>query len=184
MSKPKAGEPLCETCGRPRPVIMNATANVCPTCWQPFEERRAPNPNCPLCQGLGSWVEGQPCDCTKVASALAAPQPSDKDTAHAIVRMWLDLEDGTPQEQRDRLVEDISGALAQVRTEALATVSKEVGEAQAWGEHLGKHSAAKTALATDKVRETLMLAESYILGIEGDKDFVLKAICAALGKGA
>lgn len=24
-----------------------------------------PNPNCPLCQGLGSWVEGEPCGCMK-----------------------------------------------------------------------------------------------------------------------
>lgn len=25
--------------------------------------RMKPNPNCPLCQGLGSWTEGKPCPC-------------------------------------------------------------------------------------------------------------------------
>jgi hypothetical protein len=36
---------------------------------------RKPNPDCPLCQGLGSWVEGEPCGCTQPAPpSLSAEQ--------------------------------------------------------------------------------------------------------------
>ena len=31
---------------------------------------QGPNPDCPLCQGLGSWVEGEPCGCIKSGRPL------------------------------------------------------------------------------------------------------------------
>ncbi len=33
---------LCETCGRPKPVIISKNASVCPDCWQIFTEQPAP----------------------------------------------------------------------------------------------------------------------------------------------
>jgi hypothetical protein len=40
----------------------------------PAPARNKPNPNCPLCQGLGSWVEGQPCGCTEPAPPVEGKQ--------------------------------------------------------------------------------------------------------------
>jgi len=54
------------------------------------------------------------------------------DKAHAIVRMWLEMEGGTEVEQRDRLVEDIRDAILAARATA-ATASTPAGEPQTVG---------------------------------------------------
>lgn len=64
--------PLCDWCIREVDKIQPVIEYV-----YKFAESQAPqpNPNCPLCQGLGSWIEGEPCGCMKRAELNGEPSP-------------------------------------------------------------------------------------------------------------
>ncbi|SRR5229473_1344769 len=84
----------------------------------------------------GEWMRlgvPVPVETPSVERVPRADIPRDK--AHAIVRMWLELEGGTPQEQRDRLVEDIADALraASDRERVLREVASNVPDPEVGG---------------------------------------------------
>jgi hypothetical protein len=96
MTTPKPeGAPRCPHCKGTRENPM-PLSNAGSRCFEPFHDPAQP----------------------AATAGKASREQSAMNRAHAIVRMWLELDDGTEQEQRDRLVEDIADAIIEARAPA------------------------------------------------------------------